>query len=932
MRFVAIVSQLKSAQRVVEALAIDSCSFRYLASGGRREKYAQILFGRILGRYAVVVAFENSRTMPSHILLPPPTYTVAGPPLFVADFNGDGKPDLLGGSSSSLQLGNGDGTFAKALPVQGAVLAVADFNGDGKPDLLEQGTGTLLVLLGKGDGTFQAPTSTNTGAGSLYPVVAGDLRGNGILDVLGLYNNNLVVFLGKADGTFAAGVSYPVGNTGFAQQAITLGDFNGDSKLDAAVSLSGNNTTGQEVVLLGNGDGTFQVSPKTSTGVPSLSSVVSGDFNGDGKLDLAMAGFTDGSCGSLVQFAVAILRGNGDGTFAAPTTVFCGNGALAAADLNGDGKLDLVFDGQLDSAFPPSLVQIYLGNGDGTFSNPYSYEPYHGGAVVIADFNLDGKPDIAAASLVLLGNGNGSFQGQPAVPLPVAPTVAVTGDFAKNGTQDVAVVSNGLNILHNDGTGVLTVAHTYMLQHQAAGIATADLNRDGNLDLVVGGNGVLLGNGDGSFQSPIFNLLGVGGSTIVVSDFNNDHIPDLAFSADQGNSAAVLLGKGDGTFGTPNYVFDGGGAALVAADFNGDGKIDLASSNFSSGQNVFAILFGNGDGTFQAASFPPAEASCGASFAVDLNRDGKVDLVGENGSEIQVCLGNGDGTFTPLSPFGQGFNSFTTVSAIADINGDGIPDLVAEQIFGGGFRSVTDGVYLGNGDGTFGPFIQSYGFGVLDPAESFQLPADMNGDGKPDLVLGSQVGSVFVVVNTTPKGFTVSATALSPATIVAGNSATSTVSVMPNFGFNQTVTLSCSSITLNGAPAATAPPSCSFSPASVTNGSGTSKLTISTKASSALLALDVTHPPGLFYAMLLPILGVGLMGTGFGPRKKKWLGILLGCLLISGLMLLSACGGAGSGGGGGGGGGGTPAGTYSVTISGAAGSVVQKTTVTLIVQ
>jgi Bacterial Ig-like domain (group 3)/FG-GAP-like repeat len=350
--------------------------------------------------------------------------------LAIADVNGDGKPDLIVANGNvsdnyTVLLGNGNGTFQSPLVTSlgaGSIavwdsVAVADVNGDGRPDLIisacceSNGHGEAAVLLGNGDGTFQAPVFYDSGGGLGGPLAVADLTGNGILDIaIANWDNNTVgVLLGNGDGTFQTAVT----STGpFDPTCLVIADVNKAGTPDVLI-CSDNSVA----LMLGNGNGTFQP-PTTYYAGFCDGGVAVADFNGDGAPDLAIGNQGSGSC-TGVGF-VGVLLGNGNGTF--QTEVNYGSGGpvvtgVAAADLKGDGTLDLVaFNG---GSLPglgnfPGSVGVLPGNGDGTFqtATPYSSAGYGSGAVVVADLNGDGRPDIVvtnseSANVAVLLNNSG---------------------------------------------------------------------------------------------------------------------------------------------------------------------------------------------------------------------------------------------------------------------------------------------------------------------------------------------------------------------------------------------------------------------------------------------------------------------------------------------------------------------------------------------
>jgi hypothetical protein len=360
------------------------------------------------------------------------TQSVAG------DLNGDGVPDLAivnpcnssycgaGYGSLAILLGNGDGTFQNPVlyatgTYQPMSVAIGDFNQDGALDLVVAsqcpssancGTGQVSVLLGNGDGTFQSPIPYSAGAGSSYFVAVGDFNKDGNLD-LAVANqtsasSTINILLGNGDGTFQAPVSYSTG-TGSAS-FVAVGDFNNDGAPDLAVANAGTDSVS---ILLGNGDGTFQSSAIYASGGAFAYSVAVGDLNGDGIPDLAVANgcatFSSLTCSSAGS--VGVLLGNGDGTFQPPVSYGSGGNqasSVAIADFDGDGILDLAV-GNLGPATggTAGVLSLLLGNGDGTFQPAVTFgtAASYASSVVASDFNGDGQPDIAVVNECPLSGG-----------------------------------------------------------------------------------------------------------------------------------------------------------------------------------------------------------------------------------------------------------------------------------------------------------------------------------------------------------------------------------------------------------------------------------------------------------------------------------------------------------------------------------------------
>ncbi|MFC5404595.1 FG-GAP-like repeat-containing protein [Cohnella soli] len=530
--------------------------------------------------------------------------------------------------------------------------AYADFNEDGNLDAAIAGViGDVHILLGDGAGNF-ADTGTTYAVGAMgsspTAMIAADLNGDGHADIAtaDFGTNQVSILIGDGHGAFAPSVDYAVNDS---PASIAAGDFNADGTTDLAVTLYSN---GKIAVLLGdamNGQPTGTFAPATEIDVGTgVSYVIAGAFDQQAGLDLVVA--------YASARKISVLSGRNDGTFAAPVDYSYGNASppsraplLTTGQFNGDAYPDIAITDTV-----AKTVYIMLGSAGGAFvagsTVPTTESPI---SIAQGDFNGDGHADLAMGRLetddvlVALGNGNGQFAGATAFNYAtgISPVRLAAADFTNDQKTDLIAVDPG--------------------------------------DVVVpGGVRLLIGNGNGSFRSPLTFATDTGPTLVNVGDFNNDSYFDLAIpsSAGQLSGVTIMLGAADGTFNKtssfplPNYSSI---KAMELGDFNDDGKVDIAiAASSQSSQGFVSILYGNGNGAFPKrydvdVGTAPVSLDAG-DFDSDFVTDLAIALYGDNAVTILLGTKNGDPVPTTVAtPVG------THPKAIAalDFNGDSYADI-----------------------------------------------------------------------------------------------------------------------------------------------------------------------------------------------------------------------------------------------------------------
>ena len=582
----------------------------------------------------------------------------------VGDFNKDNRLDLAvtatGGNVIDVFVGNGDGTFVAKVTYAVAggpeAIAVADIDRNGDQDLVAtNGSAQVAVLMGGSGATFGSATTFTVGTDP-NGVVVGDFNRDGKPDLAtaDCGSDTASVLLNTTTGlspTFAARATYAAGS---APWGIATLDVDRDGRLDLAVT---NNTATSVSVLPGVGDGSFAARTAVTV-TTNPRAVASGDVDRNGKPDLVVADYGSAQA-SVLRSTTPFAQGIG---FNAPSVksldVSAGPWSIVSGDFNGDGTADVaVAENGLQQ------VVVYRGDGSGGLSldATLALPAAQPAMMVCADFDGNGTDDLAISDQftsyvwVVLSTTSGTWG------TPVACDLGSTngqdvygidaGDIDRDGDVDLLVAASARDrvcVEINNGSGSFSNGNTYTVDLSPFGVALADFNRDGKLDLaaVSGGQNrvsIRLGNGDGTFGSLSYYATGTNPATAAVGDFNRDGKLDLAVADAGGQEVSVLTGVGDGTFNAKaDYTVGLTPFSVIAADFNRDGILDLGTPD--QGSDTVTVLRGLSNGTFTGAVSLSTGTAPQFVLAADLNRDGRDDIVSSDYLSDQISVFLTDGT------------------------------------------------------------------------------------------------------------------------------------------------------------------------------------------------------------------------------------------------------------------------------------------------
>lgn len=642
-----------------------------------------VLLGKSSGIFASPIVTNTNLSAPSHLVLA------------LGDVNRDSHLDIAANDNfgnSQILLGVGTGHFtlkpafasANAPEAMPTSMAIADFNGDGNPDLaISNNTdssnfflGQTCLIPGYGDGTFNLNSVTCSGAPYVFgQMLAANLNGKPNLvfssdPMMVQFNNGKGVL---TQSTYATGGG-----------PIALGDFNGDGRQDIVEG-----TIGGVQVVVNSGSGVLRA-PLSISDIagPWTASMVmnSTDFNRDGYADLAVVdyfdehGYIEPGINLLLGGAKNVLTKGAGGaglgffSFSDFTTV-----PPAIGDFNHDGHLDIAIattgsvmwndPNQDDQPY----AQVFFGDGKGNFPTQGPALDLNSNFYAAGDFNGDGKADLASLDgstfEILIGQGDGTFADPVSYAVGLNPVFVLQTDLNGDGKKDIIVVnqeSNDVSVLLGKGDGTFLPQKTYATGKAPAAVTIGDFNRDGKIDMAVAGNegiSVLLGNGNGTFQPQTTYSAGGSVTGIVQASLRQDGIEDLIGIVPSSQRFVVLPGTGSGTFGaTVVFPLDRAPTQILTGDFNHDGAMDLAFLSTSFGNDPFtggggvAVFYNQGgDHVTLTSSLSKPVANQTITFTAHVTLSG-----GETGTPTGVVTFKDGSRFLGNISMAAGSASITT--------------------------------------------------------------------------------------------------------------------------------------------------------------------------------------------------------------------------------------------------------------------------------